>query len=128
MRNVPSFPPNVQELGSQVLDFLHVCSYFGFNPLFMSSKNHILQLILYDKGVVSSYQIRLILPSVAETQPKMYQRWCNLQLARAVGVAVGRRSGERLATTIVATIFIIIFFFPVVNFSHRRSAQIKNFI
>ena len=39
-------------------------------------------------------------------------------LARAVGVAVGRRSGGRLATTLVATIFIIIIifsprFFPV---------------
>ena len=32
-------------------------------------------------------------------------------LARAVGVAVGRRSGEQLATTLVATIFIIIFLF-----------------
>ena len=72
---------NVQELGSQVLDFLHVCSYFGFNPLFMSSKNHILQLILYDKGVVSSYQIRLGLPSVAETHPKMYLSRCNLQFS-----------------------------------------------
>ena len=32
-------------------------------------------------------------------------------LARAVGVAVGRRSGEQLATTLVATISTIIFFF-----------------
>ena len=33
------------------------------------------------KGVVSSYQIGLILPSVAETQPKMYQSRCNLQFS-----------------------------------------------
>ena len=40
----------------------------------------------------------------------------SLELARAVGVAVSRRSGERLATTLVATIFIIIFF----SFSRRQ--------
>ena len=33
------------------------------------------------KGVVSSYQISLVLPSVAETHPKMYQSWCNLQFS-----------------------------------------------
>ena len=57
-----------------------------------------------------------------------------LKLARAVGVPVGRRSGGRLATTLVATknVFIFfLFFFPpfffffVVTFSHRRSARIK---
>ena len=31
------------------------------------------------KGVVASYQIRLILPSVAQTHPKMYPSRCNLQ-------------------------------------------------
>ena len=33
------------------------------------------------KGVVSSYQIELILPSVAETYPKMYPSQCNLQFS-----------------------------------------------
>ena len=59
-------------------------------------------------------------------------------LALAVGVPVGRRSGVRLATTLVATITLIIFrsplpvstqfFSSVANFSHRRSAQIKKLI
>ena len=52
--------------------------------------------------------------------------------ARAGGVPVSRRSGGRLATTSVATIFIIIFpprfLFSVVTFSHRRSARIKKLI
>ena len=52
-------------------------------------------------------------------------------LARAVGVAVGRRSGGRLATTLVATknifIFFIYFFFSEIKISlvlywHERSA------
>ena len=38
----------------------------------------------------------------------MEQEWL---LARAVGVAVGRRSGGRLATTVVATKNVFIFFF-----------------
>ena len=33
------------------------------------------------KGVVSSYQIGLILPSVAETHPKIYPSRCNLQFS-----------------------------------------------
>jgi len=56
-------------------------------------------------------------------------------LARACGFPVGRRSGGRLATTLVATKNVIIFsflfsflFFPVVYFSHRRSARIKKLI
>ena len=47
------------------------------------------------------------------------------------GVPVGRRLGGRLAMTLVATINVIIFFlffFPVVYFSHRRSARIKKLI
>ena len=57
-----------------------------------------------------------------------------VQLARACGVPVGRHSGGRLATTLVATINVIIFsflfffFFSVVYFSHRRSARIKKLI
>ena len=56
------------------------------------------------------------------------------QWAQAVGFAVCRRSGDRLATALVATIFVIILFlfstpfppiFYVVYISHRRSAQIK---
>ena len=38
-----------------------------------------------------------------------------VMLARAVGVAVGRRSGGRLATTLVATISAIIFFFTTIS-------------
>ena len=54
----------------------------------------------------------------------------NFFLLRAWGVPVGRRSGGRLATTLVATkttLFSLFSFFsfPVVYFSHRRSAQIK---
>ena len=55
-------------------------------------------------------------------------------LARSCGVPVGRRSGGRLAMTLVATINVIIFFifyflfFSVVYFSHRRSARIKKLI
>ena len=53
-------------------------------------------------------------------------------LAQACGIPVGRRSGGRLAMTLVATINVIIlflfFFFSVVYFSHRRSAQIKKLI
>ena len=62
----------------------------------------------------------------------------DLFLARACGVPVGGRSGGRLATTLVATINVIIFFFSflfslffffsVVYFSHRRSARIKKLI
>ena len=37
--------------------------------------------------------------------------YCQLLLARACGVPVGRRSGGRLAMTLVATINLIIFFF-----------------
>ena len=33
----------------------------------------------FAKGVVASYQIRLNLPSVAQTHPKMYLSRCNLQ-------------------------------------------------
>ena len=33
------------------------------------------------KGVVSSFQIGLILPSVAETDPKINQSWCNMQFS-----------------------------------------------
>ena len=60
-----------------------------------------------------------------------------LFLARAVGVAVGRRSGGRLATTLVATknVFIYLLFFfsffifsAVATFSHRRRARIKKLI
>ena len=49
------------------------------------------------------------------------------KLARVCGVPVGQRLGGRLATTLVATINVIIFslFFSVVYFSHRRSARIK---
>ena len=36
----------------------------------------------------------------------------SLVLSRAVGAPVGRRSGGRLATTLVATINVIIHFFP----------------
>ena len=67
--------------------------------------------------------------------------WSLEILARAVGVAVGRRSGGRMATTLVATknvfIFLFIFFFhhhffsplfSVATFSHRRSARIKKLI
>ena len=39
----------------------------------------------------------------------------NIKLARACGVPVGRRSGGRLATTLVATISIVIFFQAVSN-------------
>ena len=59
------------------------------------------------------------------------------QLVSHIGTS-GRRCsrsplGGRLATTLVATISAVIFFFsfflffsfPVVNFSHRRSARIK---
>ena len=50
-------------------------------------------------------------------------------LARVVGIPVCQRSGGRLASTLVATINIIIFsrrFFPsVVYFFHRGSVQIK---
>ena len=50
-------------------------------------------------------------------------------LARACGVPVGRCSGGRLATALVATkktlFFFLFFSFPVVYFSHRRSAWIK---
>ena len=56
------------------------------------------------------------------------QKYCVGQLlAWACSVPVGRRSGGRLATTLVATINVIIFsfFYSVVYFSHRRSAQIK---
>ena len=51
-------------------------------------------------------------------------------LARACGGPLSRRSGGRLATTLVATKNDIIFFsfFPVVYFSHRRSARIKKLI
>ena len=47
-----------------------------------------------------------------------------------VGVPVGRRSGGQLATTLVATKNMFIFFFSrffssVVTFSHRKSARIK---
>ena len=58
-----------------------------------------------------------------------------LILAEAIGVSVGRRSGGRLATALVVTINIIIFFhfpiffpFSVATFSHRRSAEIKKLI
>merc|ERR1712013_262122 len=61
-----------------------------------------------------------------------------VKLVRACGVPVGRRSGGRLAMTLVATINVIIFFFfflfflfflfSVVYFSHRRSARIKKLI
>ena len=60
-----------------------------------------------------------------------YCSFSSLQLARACGVPVGRRSGCRLATTLVATKNDIIFsflFFPVVYFSHRRRAPIKKLI
>ena len=46
---------------------------------------------------------------------------CNL-LARAVGVAVGRCSGGRLATTLVATISTIIFFFTTI-FHHSPPSR-----
>ena len=53
-------------------------------------------------------------------------------LAQACGVPVGRRSGGRLVMTLVATkndiIFFSFFLFPVVYFSHRRSAPIKKLI
>ena len=56
-------------------------------------------------------------------------------LARACGVPVCRRSGGRLATTLVATKNDIIFFSfsprffsSVATFSHRRSDQIKKLI
>ena len=45
----------------------------------------------------------------------------------SVGVAVGFHSGGRLATPLVAIIFTFIFF-PVITFSHRRSARIKKLI
>ena len=46
---------------------------------------------------------------------------------RVVGVSVSCHSGGQLATTLVATISVIIFlFFSTVYFSQRRSAQIKN--
>ena len=57
-----------------------------------------------------------------------------VELARAVGVAVGRRSGERLATTLVDRYFhhyfpfSIFSIFSVATFSHRRSARIKKLI
>ena len=35
----------------------------------------------FNKGGVSSYQISLVLPSVAETHPKMYQSRCNLHFS-----------------------------------------------
>ena len=47
------------------------------------------------------------------------------QLARACGVPAGRRSGGRLATTLVATINVNIsfpLFFYIVTFSQRRGA------
>ena len=55
------------------------------------------------------------------------------KLAGMVGIQVGRRSGGRLATTLVATINILIYFSPpifssVVYFSHRRNARIKKHI
>ena len=54
-------------------------------------------------------------------------------LARAVGVPVSLCSGGQLATTLVATINIIIFFhfpffFSVTSFSHRRSAWIEKLL
>ena len=54
----------------------------------------------------------------------------HMNLARAVGVPVGRCSGGRLATTLVATINDVIFSFSffllsVFFFSHRRSARLK---
>ena len=51
-------------------------------------------------------------------------------IGTSVGVAVGRRSGGRLATTLVDLYFhrsfLFLVFFSVVYFSHRRSARIKN--
>ena len=52
----------------------------------------------------------------------------NAFLARACRVPVGQCSGGRLATTLVATKNEFFFFFPVVYFSHRRSAWIKKLI
>ena len=50
---------------------------------FCSLRTKILGTFLLDgpviRGVVASYQVRLILPSVAETHPKMYPCRCNLQ-------------------------------------------------
>ena len=45
------------------------------------------------------------------------------KLDQTVGIAVGHRSGGQLATTFVANILVIIFFFP--NFLQRRSTLIK---
>ena len=59
-------------LFSRLFSFLGRFNFLGCLP-FSSS--------LRFKGVVSSYQIGLILPSVAETQPKMYQSRCNLQFS-----------------------------------------------
>ena len=66
---------------------------------------------------------------------RVSEKKCAVVLARACGVPVGRRSGGRLAMTLVASINVIIFFlfsflffFPVVYFSHRRSARIKKLI
>ena len=46
-----------------------------------AKKNFNRKNFLRKKGVVSSYQISLVLPSVGETHPKMYQSRCNLQFS-----------------------------------------------
>ena len=60
-----------------------------------------------------------------------------LLLARAVGIAVSRRSGGRLAITLVDHFFLPLFLFlslffsifsPIKNFFHRATPQIKNLL
>ena len=61
----------------------------------------------------------------------MLLRWSFL--AQAVVVPVGRRSGSRLATTLVATkndicFFTFFFFFPVVYFSHKECSNQETYL
>ena len=86
---------------SSIHPFMHYITYFWkLSTLHLTLKTDNLKIffslawcvwmIIYLKGVVSSYQIRLILLSVAEADPKLNQSWCNLQFS------ICRHAGEKV--------------------------------
>ena len=64
---------------TKVLIFFKILLVASCGSCYFSCSNCLINLYL--KGVVSSYQIELILPSVVETDPKTNQSRCNLQFS-----------------------------------------------
>ena len=100
--------------GSQ---FLILRKVYKYNFSLVLSLGLLEKFVVLDGSVVCGLSIVILVLSLSFKLNKIDI------LARAVGVAVGHRSGARLAT-LLATIFIIIFFPPpfFLFFWHERSA------